>query len=835
MTPHEMVQSLGPKLEEVVRELLPGGSKVGHEWKCGDLSGNPGSSLTVELNGAKCGLWCDQATSEGGDLIDLIAASKMLSTGKAIGWLRDYLGIKTKSEDLPFNPLDVGFKRKDEEVWRKGSKAWTYRDPTGNPIAWVVRFDQPNGKKEILPLRIIDGKPRWKGFTKGEPKPIYNRHLLERRKGDPILIVEGEKTADAAAAKFPEYIVLTWMGGTKNVAFADWKPVAEHAEAGVEVILWPDADKPGREAMVYLKAILPSAHLVNTAGLPDGWDLADDPPEDVSIRGLLDSAKLGHTEASTAEIVATPFRPVGHTEEGYLYHSHLTGYLVPLAAAEHTEMNLQRLAPDSYWLHKGFADEKSMEVDYKAVAKHLIAINHTLGTFDLSRVRGRGCWIEPGKVIYHAGDHLIVNGQETPIAEHQSNFIYPARRRIPTNLSRPATADAGRAFANLCKLLPWAPDTWGWILPAALYLAPVCGALTWRPPLWLTGPPQSGKSWCCREIISPMLGEGCIKALSATTPAGLRQAIGPDAIPVTGDEFEAKDEKTRARIAAILELVRQATTETGWSIYHGTTEGQARAYQTRSMFIFSSIIASAIDPADMGRFAILEFHRRDDRKSFDDLCDALHQTIAIPGFCEAIRARAITRAPDLLANIEIFKRAVARAARDSRKGDTYGTLAAAAWSLENDALATPEAAATWANAITWDDTGAGTEQTDSDPSRVLDIILQHRTFIQNPNSGVREDITVGEMLAIYNSDALPSDPRSPACYESLMRLGLHPISDSIDVAVRHPELSRIFKSTTYSDHWADHLRRPPINAENSLFKLPGGNRVTRSVRLKIDV
>ena len=57
MTPHEMVQSLGPRMEEVVRQLLPGGSKLGHEWKCGDVSGAPGTSLTVELDGEKpaCG------------------------------------------------------------------------------------------------------------------------------------------------------------------------------------------------------------------------------------------------------------------------------------------------------------------------------------------------------------------------------------------------------------------------------------------------------------------------------------------------------------------------------------------------------------------------------------------------------------------------------------------------------------------------------------------------------------------------------------------------------------------------------------------------------------
>ena len=83
MTPHEMVQSLGPRMEEVVRQLLPGGSKLGHEWKCGDVSGAPGTSLTVELDGEKAGLWCDQAAGEGGDVAagGTAAARRELSGG----------------------------------------------------------------------------------------------------------------------------------------------------------------------------------------------------------------------------------------------------------------------------------------------------------------------------------------------------------------------------------------------------------------------------------------------------------------------------------------------------------------------------------------------------------------------------------------------------------------------------------------------------------------------------------------------------------------------------------------------------------------------------------
>lgn len=307
MTIHEIAERLQPRVEDLCRELLPQGTKQGHEWKAGDVTGAPGDSLTVELNGSKAGLWCDQATSEGGDIVDLVAASKVLSVGKAAKWAREWLGLPddiqngSAAANGHFDPLKVGFKRQDETVWRNGSAAWTYHDADGKPIGWVVRFDRPGGGKDILPLRMIDGKPKWKGWKNPEPKPLYNLHLLTRRPDAPILIVEGEKTADAAAKLFPQSVVMTWAAGAKNVSSVDWAPVVAAVASGRPIRLWPDADKPGREAMLYLKARFPTALMVRTEDLPDGWDLADPVPAGISVQGLYDAAGQEEAEAPKPE------------------------------------------------------------------------------------------------------------------------------------------------------------------------------------------------------------------------------------------------------------------------------------------------------------------------------------------------------------------------------------------------------------------------------------------------------------------------------------------------------------------------------------------------------
>lgn len=76
------------------------------------------------------------------------------------------------------------------------------------------------------------------------PLPLYNLKELMDYFTKPVLIVEGEKTAEAAKHIFPEMVVTTWHGGAGNVKAADLSPLK-----GREVVLWPDNDAIGHKAM----------------------------------------------------------------------------------------------------------------------------------------------------------------------------------------------------------------------------------------------------------------------------------------------------------------------------------------------------------------------------------------------------------------------------------------------------------------------------------------------------------------------------------------------------------------------------------------------------------
>jgi hypothetical protein len=179
---------------------------------------------------------------------------------------------------------------------------WRYLDLEGRLIGFAVRFDcsasGPPADKVVKPITFClgpDGQREWrcKGFV--SPRPLYGLNRLARRPLARVLVVEGEKVADAAAERFPDYIVVTSSGGSGAAGKTDWRPLT-----GRHVTIWPDADGPGARYGKAVAALLLSAGAasVQTVSVPptfpDGWDLADTPPTGVTdddLSMLLPEAK----------------------------------------------------------------------------------------------------------------------------------------------------------------------------------------------------------------------------------------------------------------------------------------------------------------------------------------------------------------------------------------------------------------------------------------------------------------------------------------------------------------------------------------------------------------
>ena len=154
---------------------------------------------------------------------------------------------------------------------------------------YVCRFEKKDGEKDIRPLTLwrTGGKLSWQLKSLPKPRPLYGLDQLAARPNAPVLVVEGEKAADAAAAIFPEYVVTTSPGGSSSAASAGWSPLN-----GRDVVVWPDHDEAGAKyardvARLARNAGAASVRLVSVpADWPPNWDLADDLPEGVALDDL---------------------------------------------------------------------------------------------------------------------------------------------------------------------------------------------------------------------------------------------------------------------------------------------------------------------------------------------------------------------------------------------------------------------------------------------------------------------------------------------------------------------------------------------------------------------
>lgn len=301
-----LLKRAGPHLLKLLEGMYPEGKRFGEEYCIGDVKGSPGQSLKFNLTK---GVWKDFAETEqkGGDIISLNAARLGVSMSEAARDLEhrldkmaagsaDYLSLEEPKPYTPTAPVPREAELSTEKDWNRWlgvhnlpalEAHYEYRDEAGHLLLYIIRYNKRG--KQIRPV-TYDGTD-WVLRAYPPPRPLYGLDHLASRSDAPVLVVEGEKTANAARELLPEYVVVTWMNGANAVQQVDWSPLS-----GRDVKLWPDADEAGRKAMNDIGALLLKnkagrIRIVNLPeGLRDGWDLADVIPKDLDIHTLLASA-----------------------------------------------------------------------------------------------------------------------------------------------------------------------------------------------------------------------------------------------------------------------------------------------------------------------------------------------------------------------------------------------------------------------------------------------------------------------------------------------------------------------------------------------------------------
>ena len=287
------------RFESVIAWLgLEGGKRSGPEYLALNPRRGDQTLGSFPINTAT-GKWADFADgAKGGDLVSLVAYLQGLKQLAAADALADFLGLPprpgrkdaqnraTANAGAVGNALVSGTPNKTRHDAtqkpgespavcvmpvpddappppkahsRHGAPAtrYAYHDAAGRVNFYHDRYEPSGERKQFSPLtlwRLPSGVMRWQFKAPPDPRPIYGLDLLTAKPDAQVVIVEGEKARAAAESLLPDAVVICWQGGALAVAKADWR-----ALAGRAVILWSDADEPGKACMDKLAVLLQHA------------------------------------------------------------------------------------------------------------------------------------------------------------------------------------------------------------------------------------------------------------------------------------------------------------------------------------------------------------------------------------------------------------------------------------------------------------------------------------------------------------------------------------------------------------------------------------------------
>lgn len=708
-----------------------------------------------------------------------------------------------------------------------------YRTVDGGLIGLILRCQPEGGKKEILPLafceRASDARQEWRWVSQSKPRSIYGAELLGR--GGRVLIVEGETTADAARRLVGDrFTVITWPGGSQAVHHVDWSLLA-----GRDCVIWPDADPAGVTAAASITVQLRHhGATVRTVDVPDeapkGWDLADAETESWSgdrVLRVIDPPEpepVDEPDYDTGWVEAQrPFIPLGHDEGKFFFMCNGGGQVRDFTAAQlQTFGSLVELASLQHW--EAEYPSKS-GANLKSAGNDLVQMCNRVGVYDPNRVRGRGTWIDEGRIVVHMGDRLLVDGVESGLTLKDSHYIYENARRMHMDITNALLNAEADKLRKLCAMLPWeAPDLMGNLLAGWCVIAPVCGALNWRPHIWLSGESGSGKSWTLENIIKLALGLIAFEVVGKSTEAGIRQHLLRDGRPVLFDEAETQNEQDRARMQQVLDSARVASSESSAIVAKGSASGKPSAFRMKSCFMFGSVNVGATQAADESRMVVLTLRPIKDlaerARRFEEI-ERFHATMAVENFSGRLFARTVSLLHVIRRNAVVFAEAIARSGKPRRLGDTYGTLLAGAWSLRSRAVATTEEADAMVRETQWVKDAVVKGDVEPEWSRALKTLLQYRVRV---NSGRVADIPIGDLIEAAQFGAADGPIGSSDAARELNYLGLRVRDGYLLVAANSRECSKIFERTPWGASWASTMQRTPGTKHgNGQVKMAGIN------------
>lgn len=518
---------------------------------------------------------------------------------------------------------------------------------------------------------------------------------------------------------------------------------------------------------------------------------------------------------------ADPFACLGFCGTEYYFQPGDSGQVTKLSfKSVSSSAGLMMLAGLNWWRGRfpqyGKDGEQLKNPDWLEAANYVIRKSNAVGAYDDRRIRGIGAWWDQGRVVFHLGDRLLFDGEwYSSLKPPPSTFIYQRQSRLEgPGDAKPLTDDEGKRLLLVAESFHWQSPANGVLLAGFVALAPIAGALTWRPHIWVTGKKGQGKSTVKTHFVTPLLGDLACTFVGKATEAGIRQTLQSDSRPVVFDEIETNTQRDVNQVKAILDLVRVSSSAEGGRIVKGTPGGQVLSFEPRSMFMFCSINTALRQANDTSRFSVLELRSPDELSHEQAEAHWAELNRELAEFCTVrtgnrLISRMVQMVPVVRAAIDVFVPLAAAHFGGRRDGDQIGALLAGAWCLEHGEAPTPEEAQVVLDGLDLSAHGSEASGDGADEYQCLRAMMEARVRLEA--GGAVHQLLMAELVALAAGRS-PHPVISPdIAGKELSRYGMRVLEGSLAVANNSRGLRELLKGEV----WAD------VGWKRTLGALPG--------------
>ncbi len=496
---------------------------------------------------------------------------------------------------------------------------------------------------------------------------------------------------------------------------------------------------------------------------------------------------------------------LGYDSGHYFFRSNINLQIQKLAASSLNQSGLTQLQPLKYWAARYAQIDKETgkpgRINWGKAANNLMQACHSKGIFRPDNIRGRGVWRDQDRTVYHMGRSLWVDGKIHPLHDpsFKTNYIYQLDREMKPLRMNDLDLDGCQKLIDVAAHIPFKNKSSYKMFAGWLAIAGIGGSLQWRPHFWVSGNTGSGKSYVIESIANRVLDGYCQYIRGNTTEAGLRQKCGSSSMPVIFDEFESNDPKSAARVQSLLELLRQASSESAGIVARGTVSGDAMEFRPQWAAMVGSVVVNLSKAEDENRFTVTEIIKTTDpllRKSkFKELEKMVDE---LPSdYSDRLFARMLNKNEILRESIEVIKDEIS-SKFTARTAQQYSSLLAGYWMLEHDQVISEAHAAELVGSVDFNDAKESNDRKDEEDCFDHFMSSMHRIQVETDGRMSTLEISMAEML---------TSDRYNEFKEPLERLGVAMEGDFLWVSVKNSSIDKAFAGTKWAGVYARSFKR----------------------------